>query len=71
MGSLTLRLEPRLEQDLRAAALAAGPSRSAYVRDALRRHLALRRLLALNAELLPYAEAAGILGDEDIFDRIS
>ena len=46
-------------------------TRSEVVRDALRRQLAVRRFDAIRARLMPFAEARGLLTDEDVLDGVS
>ena len=58
-ADLTTRLDAVAEEE--------GTSRSEVVRDALRRYLALRQLQKVREAVLPYAEAAGVLTDEDVF----
>ena len=58
-ADLTTRLDAVAEEE--------GTSRSEVVRDALRRYLALRQLQKAREAVLPYAEAAGVLTDEDVF----
>ena len=41
------------------------------MRDALRRHLALELFDRLRERALPFAEARGLLTDEDVFEAIS
>ena len=48
-----------------------GRSRSDLVRDALRRQLSLLRFEQARRELLPLAEARGVLTDEDVFAEVS
>ena len=48
-----------------------GRNRSEVVRDSLRRYLAIQKFRQLRQEMLPYAEARGILADEDVFREIS
>lgn len=50
-----------------AAAEADGTSRSEVDQDAVRRSLAQRQLEQVRASVLPFAEAAGFLTDEDVF----
>jgi metal-responsive CopG/Arc/MetJ family transcriptional regulator len=68
---LTVRLDDELEQDLDSACERSGQSRSELVREALRRQLRLSEFLALRQEIMPYAEAAGWLTDEDVFRDVS
>ena len=46
-------------------------SKSTIIRDAVERYLAVRRFRALRAGVLPFAEAQGILTDEDVFKALS
>jgi predicted transcriptional regulator len=70
-AAVTVRLDPDLDDELDRAAASSGRSRSDVVRDALRRQLALDRLLALRRRIMPFAEAAGYLTDEDVFRDVS
>lgn len=68
---LTIRLDRELERQLARAAKRSGRSRSAIVRDAVRRQLALAQFQDLRRRILPLAEAAGYLTDEDVFRDVS
>ncbi len=70
-ASVTIRLDPKLQRELARLALQLGRTRSDVVRDALRRQLAMVRFEQARRELLPLAEAQGILTDEDVFARVS
>jgi metal-responsive CopG/Arc/MetJ family transcriptional regulator len=70
-STVTIRLDPKLEQELDRAAQRSGRSRSDVVRDALRRQLALARFDDLRRRIMPLAEARGYLTDEDIFRDVS
>ena len=70
-GTVTVRLDARLRRQLERAARLLGRTRSDLVRGALRRQLALLSFERNRRRLLPYAAAAGILRDEDVFRRIS
>lgn len=48
-----------------------GRTRSEIVREALRRQLSLLRFEQLRERVLPFAEAAGYLTDEDVFREVS
>jgi predicted transcriptional regulator len=71
MGTLTIRLDPKLEKQLNALAKATKRQKSEIVRDALRGQLALHEFRALRTVSLPLAEAAGFLTDEDVFRGVS
>lgn len=70
-ASLTIRLDPKLQRDLDRLSRQLGRSRSDLVRDAVRRQLALLRFEQARRDLLPLAEAQGVLTDEDVFARVS
>lgn len=69
--SVAISLPADLTEELDLAAREEGSSRSQRVRDALRRYLAVRRFRALRNDILPYAEAAGFMSDEDVFRALS
>lgn len=71
MGTLTIRLDDQLEAELERLAKSTKRSKSDLVRDMIRRETALARFEQIRAELMPYAEAAGYLTDEDVFRDIS
>ena len=48
-----------------------GRSRSEIARDALRRQMAVLQFDDARRQILPFAEARGILTDEDVFKEIS
>ncbi len=70
-AALTIRLDPDLERELTRAARRSGRSRSEFVRDALRRQLAIAQFADLRRRIMPLAEARGYLTDEDIFRDVS
>ena len=70
-SALTIRLDPDLEKQLDRAAKRSGRSRSEIVRDALRRQLAIAQFEDLRKRIMPFAEAAGYLTDEDVFRDVS
>ena len=70
-STVTIRLDPELEEELEQAAQRSGRSRSDVVRDALRRQLALNRFDELRRTIMPLAEARGYLTDEDVFANVS
>lgn len=70
-SALTIRLDPELERRLAKAARRTGQSRSEFVREALRRQLAVAQFEDLRRRIMPFAEAQGLLTDEDIFRDVS
>ena len=71
ISTLTIRLDEKLARELERLAKRAGRSKSELAREALRRQLALERFRAMRGRLMPYAEAAGWLTDEDVFRDVS
>jgi predicted transcriptional regulator len=69
--SLTIRLDEPLDQELERACAASGRPKGDIVRDALRRQLQLMRFERLRAQTIPFAEAAGLLTDDNVFAAIS
>ena len=71
MGTLTIRLDDKLDRELARLAKQTGRTKSEVAREALRRQLAVQRFRALRRRVIPYAEAAGYLTDEDVFRDVS
>ena len=71
MATLTIRLDERLEADLREITACTGSRRTDFARDALRRQLAVAKLELLRQELAPYAQACGWATEEDVFRDVS
>ena len=72
MGApLTIRLDDDLERRLDELCQRSGQTRSEVVREALRRQLAIMRFDQLRDRTMPFAEAQGILTDEDVFRVVS
>ena len=71
MGTLTIRLDDKLERELERLAKQTGRPKSEIAREALRRQLAVQKFRALRRAAMPYAAAAGYLTDEDVFRDVS
>ena len=71
MATLTIRIDDRLDAELRDVAAQTGTGKSAFVREAVRRQLAIARLEQLRRRVAPFAEAHGWLTDEDVFREVS
>ena len=69
--SLTIRLDDELEEALSKASELTGKSRSEITREALRKQLRLTRFEEIRKRIIPFAEARGILTDEDLLSQIS
>ena len=71
VGTLTIRLDERLEKELASLAKKTRRPKSEIVREALRRQVAFQQFRQLRKQTLPFAEAAGYLTDEDVFRDVS
>jgi predicted transcriptional regulator len=71
MSTITVRLDKRLDAELRKLAKQTGRPKSDLIRDALRRQLAITKFERLRSTVAPFAEARGWLTDEDVFRDIS
>ncbi len=69
--AITIRLEKDLERRLDEVVRQTGRTRSEIVREALRRQLDVMAFDALRERMMPFAEAAGFLTDEDVFREVS
>ena len=70
MGTLTIRIDDELENDLDQLAKAQHRTKSDLAREMLRKRIAVERFRALRHKALPLTEAAGYVTDEDIFRDI-
>ena len=70
-NTITLRLPEKIQKELDILAKAEGVSKSEIVRNAIAQYLAIKRFQHLRRKVLPFAEAEGLLTDEDIFKVIS
>jgi predicted transcriptional regulator len=70
-STLSIRLDEGLEKLLAKASKQTGRSRSDVAREALRRQLRLTQFETIRRRMMPFAEARGILTDEDVFSRVS
>ncbi len=71
MATLTVRIDDRLDAELREVAARRGTGKSAFVHEAVRRQLATAGLERLRRSVAPFAEARGWLTDEDVFREVS
>ncbi len=70
-GTITIRLPKKLQQELETVVKREKTSKSEIIRDAVSRYLAVKRFRQLRKQVLPFAEAEGMLTDEDVFKAIS
>ncbi len=71
MGTLTIRIDEQLENDLERLASTQHRTKSDLAREMLRKRIAVERFRELRRKALPLAEAAGYVSDEDIFRDVS
>ena len=71
MATLKIRIDDGLDAKLRDVAARTGTGKSAFVREAVRRQLAVARLEQLRRRVAPFAEAHGWLTDEDVSEEVS
>ncbi len=69
--TLTISLPPALRREVSRTAKTQGLTESEFVRDALRRRLALGRFRSLRERAMAQARAHGIYTDEDVFKIVS
>lgn len=69
--TISIRLPEKLQKELESVVKAEKTSKSEIIRDAISRYLAVKRFKQLRKRVLPFAEAEGLLTDEDIFKTIS
>ena len=71
MTTLTIRIDSRLEKALTRLAKSTGRTKSEIAREAIERQVAVVRFRELRRKTLPFAEAQGLLTDEDVFRAVS
>ena len=71
MGTLTIRIDEQLENDLERIARTQHRTKSELAREMLRKRVAVERFRELRRRALPLAESAGYISDEDIFRDVS
>jgi predicted transcriptional regulator len=70
-GTITVRVDSETERMLKRVVKLSGRTRSEITRDALRRQLSLDLFEQLRRRVAPFAEAQGLLTDEDVFKALS
>ena len=71
MNTLTVRIPDELRADLLEISSRQSVPVSDLVRESIRRYVAIEQFRALRKRTLPFAEAQGLLTDEDVFRAIS
>ena len=70
-NTITIRLPDKIQKELDKVVKTQKASKSEIIREAVERYLAIKRFQQLRKKVLPFAEAQGLLTDEDIFKAIS
>lgn len=70
-NTLTIRIPDELKAHLQEISSKEHVSVSDLVRESIRRYVAAERFKSLRKRTLPFAEAQGLLTDEDVFLAIS
>jgi len=68
-SSITIRIPQKIQKELETIVKDEKISKSAVIREALEKYLSIKRFRQLRKIILPFAEAQGLLTDEDIFNR--
>jgi metal-responsive CopG/Arc/MetJ family transcriptional regulator len=68
LETITVRLPKDLKDEVEQLCDAESIGTSTLVREALKHYLAFAQYKKIRSELLPLAEKAGILTDEDVFE---
>lgn len=71
MTTLTIRLPEELKARLDELSRREDRAVSDIVRESIRRYIAIERFRAVRKKILPFAEAQGLLTDEDVFKALS
>jgi len=71
MSTVTVRLDKKLDAELRRLAKRTGRGKNELIREALRRQLTMTPFEELRRRVAPFAEARGWLTDEDVFKEVS
>ena len=69
--TMTVRIPDELRNDLKKISQMQGVPVSDLVRESLKKYVLLYRFRKLRDMVLPFAEAQGILTDEDVYKLIS
>jgi Arc/MetJ-type ribon-helix-helix transcriptional regulator len=67
---ITIRLPEELRKTLKQISKTERLPMSDVVRESIRRYAALYRFRQLRKRVLPFAEAQGLLTDEDVFESL-
>ena len=69
--SLTIRIPEDIRDDLKELSKSENIPISELVRESIRKYITIQRFRRLRNKVLPFAEAQGLLTDEDVFKALS
>ncbi|TVL96932.1 MAG: CopG family transcriptional regulator [Candidatus Brocadia sp. WS118] len=69
-SSITVKLSDKLKKELNAAVKTEKISKDEIIEDALARYLAIKHFHKIRKKVLPFAEAQGLLTDEDVLQTM-
>jgi len=70
-ATLTIRIDKSLDKMLNDISRRSGKNKSEIAREALERQLQIQQFEEFRKSIMPFAEARGLLTDEDIYSKIS
>lgn len=70
MSTITVRLPEELKAELQKISDSEHKPVSDLVRESVRRYVNVEQFRQLRRKTLPFAEAQGLITDEDIFDKL-
>ena len=70
MTTITIRVPATLKKDLEQICRAENKTISDFARESILKHLAREQFRAVRKQILPFAEAQGLLTDDDIFENL-
>jgi len=70
-STITIKLPDKLDKELETVTKAEKTTKDKIIKDALARYLSVKQFQLLRKKVLPFAEAQGLLTDEDVFKAIS
>ncbi len=71
MTTLTIRLPESMKNELDQLSREENRAVSDIVRESLKRYIAVEKFRSVRGKILPFAEAQGLLTDEDVFKALS
>ena len=71
MTTLTIRLPEALKTQLDEISREENKAVSDIVRESLRRYIAIEKFRSVRKKILPFAEAQGLLTDDDVFKALA